>query len=243
MKRTNLFIASLILVVCSACGSTDMDVMNPLENTADSKFLTRSTKEVYSDQYIHQEAAFALSLKYIEVQDDQYILTMTHDDAEALNISPLDYDIIKTSVQETNQALIDNKMHADMTPINEAIDVLFSDGIDVINLKPLRTAAENPVVTGIITIPDNESIVKTSLWVPLEYKYVTVTCSSAAPLGVCSIYVYVGDQVESTHTVTTLLGICQSEKILLPVSNAFVTIGVKVSSAQGGFFSCILSID
>mgnify|MGYP001037188596 FL=1 len=240
MKTTKFLSALLLVSACVSC--SQYDTYDPYVNNVTIRpekidQYDLST-ELSSNSYLPQDVAFALSLKYIDVYDDLYLLKMTPEDAKDLKIDPEDYEIIKQSVYETNKVLAKEGIPADMAPIEEAIKKFFSgNSDDIINLKPMRSYGE---VSGYVPIPDNAGFYTTSMFIPSECRYITVTCSSQAPLGMCIVKIYYAGESVATRTVMTPLGISNSCTIEVPVSNAWITVGVMASSTGGGYFTCRL---
>ena len=66
-----------------------------------------------SNSYLPQDVAFALSLKYIDVYDDLYLLKMTPEDAKDLKIDPEDYEIINNRYMKLIKVLAKEGIPAD----------------------------------------------------------------------------------------------------------------------------------
>ena len=84
MKTTKFLSALLLVLACVSC--SQYDTYDPYVNNVTIRpekidQYDLST-ELSSNSYLPQDVAFALSLKYIDVYDDLYLLKMTPEDAK-----------------------------------------------------------------------------------------------------------------------------------------------------------------
>ena len=206
--KLNLLIIILIIFF-QGCNNYNSDIVNEI-------------------QYLDQKQAFLVGLKYLKLEKNKYIFSMTEKEASLNNISQKDYSLMLSDVQKTNTLITIIKDKENISYFNPA---LYDNNINL-NLSTRILGIEAPeMVAYIKTTEGNWGYA--SGFIPGNVSYVEVYCASVGFLQFFSVFV--GGQL--VNGVGFFGG--WSTKINPEYSNTSVKCGFKTSHSSGGICNII----